>query len=518
MTAVKGRPFRKVLVANRGEIAVRVIQGLRESGMLSVAVFSDADRTALHVLAADEAVHIGPSPANESYLDIDRILAAAHETGAEAVHPGYGFLAENAGFARACEDVGLIFIGPTPESIELMGNKLAARRLMQESGVPVIPGTSEAVVDPAEAEAAAQMIGFPVLLKAAAGGGGKDMRVVREASELATALRQTMGEAKSAFGDDAVFVERFIDEPKHIEVQVLGDGEGNVIHLCERECSVQRRHQKVIEESPSPSLDPLQRESICAAAVVTAEAVNYRGAGTVEFILAPDGSFFFLEMNTRLQVEHPITELVTGVDLVRAQLRLAMGEGLPWRQDQITQRGWAIEFRIYAEDPAKNFAPSIGRITALHAPTGPGVRLDTGVYEGFDVPIHYDPLLAKLVVWAEDRPAAIDRGRRALIECVLHGPGHNIPFHLWALEQPAFHDGRYTTNFIDENFNPADFVDPLPPEDREALLAAAALFEADRRLAVVRSPDPCGECPEEMQKKRMSNWRRAALREMTGRK
>ena len=518
MDGEKKREFRKVLVANRGEIAVRVIQGVREAGMLSVAVFSDADRTALHVLAADEAVRIGPAPANESYLDIERVLAAARETGAEAVHPGYGFLAENADFARACEDAGLVFIGPTAESIELMGNKLAARRLMIDSGVPVIPGTSEAVTDPVAALAAAEEIGFPVLLKAAAGGGGKGMRVVREDDDLAGALRQTMGEAKSAFGDDAVFVERFIDEPKHIEVQVLGDGRGNVIHLFERECSVQRRHQKVIEESPSPSLDPMQREAICAAAVRTAEAVDYRGAGTVEFILAPDGEFFFLEMNTRLQVEHPITEMVVGVDLVRAQLEVARGNGIPWRQEDLSQRGWALEFRIYAEDPAKNFAPSIGRITALHAPTGPGVRLDTGVYEGCDVPIHYDPLLAKMVVWAEDRLAAIDRGRRALCECVLHGPGHNIPFHLWALEQPAFHDGGYSTNFIDENFDPADFIDPLPPEDREALLTAAALFEADRRLTVVRSPDPCGDCPEDRQKKRASNWRRSALREMTGRK
>ncbi len=516
MTA-KPKPFDKVLVANRGEIAVRVIQGLREAGLASVAVYSDADRTALHVLAADEAVRLGPAPASESYLDTARILAAAKETGAGAVHPGYGFLAENAAFARACETAGLVFIGPTPESIELMGNKLAARRLMLESGVPVIPGTSEAVREPEAALAAAREIGLPVLLKAAAGGGGKGMRVVRDEQELASALRQTMGEAKAAFGDDSVFVERFIDDPKHIEVQVLGDGAGNVVHLFERECSVQRRHQKVIEESPSPSLTDAQRTAICAAAVRTARAVDYRNAGTVEFILAPDGGFYFLEMNTRLQVEHPITELVVGVDLVLAQLQVARGEGLPWRQEDLIQRGWAIEFRIYAEDPARNFAPSIGRITSLHAPTGPAVRLDTGVYEGFDVPIHYDPLLAKLVVWGENRGRAIARGKRALSECVLHGPGHNIPFHLWALDRPEFVDGSYTTHFIEEAFDPADFLDPLPAEDREALLTAAALFEAERRLSVVKTPDPSAACPQEEQQKTMTNWRRTGLRAMTGR-
>ena len=504
------RTIDKVLVANRGEIAVRVIQGLRELGIGSVAVYSEVDRAALHVLTADEAHPIGAAPAAESYLHIDRILEAARAAGAQAIHPGYGFLAENAAFAQAVEHAGLVFIGPRPDSIELMGDKLAARRRMSESGVPVIPGTAEAVRDPETAAAAAAEIGYPVLLKAAAGGGGKGMRIVRGPDEIAGALRRTMGEARSAFGDDAIFVERYVERPKHIEVQVLGDGEGRAIHVFERECSVQRRHQKVIEESPSPSLTPALREEICAAAVRTAEAIEYRGAGTVEFILAPGGEFFFLEMNTRLQVEHPITELVTGTDLVGAQLAIARGAGLPWRQEALQQRGWALEFRIYAEDAARNFAPSIGRITALTPPTGPGVRLDSGVYEGFDVPIHYDPLLAKLCVWAEDRPRALARARRALSDFTLHGPGHNVPFHLWALDQPAFVDGSYTTGFVEECFRPETLFAPLADDEREALLAAAALFEQSRRRegGVRQGHAGNGDTP--------TSWRLAALRAMTG--
>ncbi|MBK9302627.1 MAG: acetyl-CoA carboxylase biotin carboxylase subunit [bacterium] len=499
----------KVLVANRGEIAVRVIQGLREMGIRAVAVHSDVDRTALHVMTADEAYPIGPAPAAESYLRGDRLIATALACGADAVHPGYGFLSENAAFARACGEAGLIFIGPRPETIELMGNKLAARSRMLASGVPVIPGTETALRDPAAAAAAAREIGYPVLLKAAAGGGGKGMRVVREEADLAAALRRTMGEAGSAFGDDAVFLERYVEEPKHIEVQVLGDGRGGAVHLFERECSVQRRHQKVIEESPSPSLTPELRERICEAAVRTAAAVDYLGAGTVEFILSPQREFFFLEMNTRLQVEHPITEMVTGTDLVRAQIRIARGQGLPYRQQDLRQRGWAIEFRIYAEDPARNFMPAIGRISSHVTPTGPGVRVDSGIYEGFDVPVHYDPLLAKLVVWGEDRAQAIARGRRALQEFTLHGPGHNIPFHLWALERPKFLDGTYTTNFIDERFDPAEFQDPLPDDDRAALLTAAALYEARRRELAGPAPGNADAGAGD------GNWRRSALRAMT---
>ncbi|MFH1841685.1 MAG: acetyl-CoA carboxylase biotin carboxylase subunit [bacterium] len=476
-----GKKIEKVLVANRGEIAVRVMLGLKEMGIRTVAIYSDVDRSALHVLTADEAYPVGPAPAAQSYLVAEKIIQAAQEAGADAIHPGYGFLSENAGFSRAVEAAGLVFIGPTAESIELMGDKLASRRKMLTSGVPVIPGTEEAVADAAAAMAAAKDIGYPVLLKAAAGGGGKGMRVVHGEEEIDTALRQTMGEAKSAFGNDTIFVERFVEDPKHIEVQVLGDGRGHAIHMFERECSVQRRHQKVIEESPSPSLTEELRQEICAAAVRTAEAIDYRGAGTVEFILSPKGEFFFLEMNTRLQVEHPITEMVTATDLVRAQVEIARGNGIPYEQDDLRQHGWAMEFRLYAENPAANFAPSIGRITAMTPPSGPGIRLDSGIYEGFDVPIHYDPILAKLVVWAETRELCVARSRRALRDFTLHGPVHNIPFHQWALEQAPFLDGSYTTKFVEEYFDATSFQSPLPDAEMRALLSAAALFEETRR-------------------------------------
>ena len=507
--AAAGRPFDKVLVANRGEIAVRVIQGLRELGLGTVAVHSEPDRTALHALLADQAVPIGPAPASDSYLVGSRLIEAALGTGAGAIHPGYGFLSENAAFCRAVEAAGLVFIGPTAASMEVMGDKLASRRKMKESGVPVVPGTDEAVRDPQVAIRCAREIGYPVLLKASAGGGGKGMRIVRADADMAAALRQTMGEAGQSFGNDAIFVEKYIEDPKHIEVQVLGDGLGGAIHLFERECSVQRRHQKVIEESPSPSLTPELRARICEAAVRTAEAVSYRGAGTVEFILAPGGEFYFLEMNTRLQVEHPVTEAVTGVDLVHAQVRVASGEGLGLRQEDVRQRGWAFEFRVCAEDPARNFAPSIGRIEALTVPLGPGVRLDTGVYEGFEVPIHYDPLLAKLIVWGEDRPRAIARARRVLREFTLHGPTHNLPFHLWALDQPAFRDGTYTTHFVEAAFDPAAWLPDLTEQDREALVAAAALYESGRRAAA--TPGGSGEAGASG-----DAWRRAARRAMTG--
>ncbi len=503
------RKFKKVLVANRGEIAVRIIQGLREMDIASVAVYSDVDRTALHVLMADEAVAIGPAPAAESYLVGERVIEAALATGAEAVHPGYGFLSENGPFSRAVEEAGLVFIGPRAETMEVMGDKLSARRRMIAAGVPVVPGTEEAVSDPEVAVAVAEKIGYPVLLKASAGGGGKGMRIVREAGEMAGALRRTMGEAGASFGDDSIFVEKYVEDPKHIEVQILGDGEGEVIHVFERECSVQRRHQKVIEESPSPSLTPELRERICAAAVQTARTVDYRGAGTVEFILAPDGEFYFLEMNTRLQVEHPVTEMVTGTDLVRAMVLIAQGDGLCYRQEDLVQRGWSLEFRLYAEDPGRGFAPSIGRIESMTVPQGPGVRLDTGVYEGFDVPIHYDPMLAKLVVWGEDRDQALARGRRVLREFVLHGPVHNLPFHLWALDQPAFRDGSYTTHFVAEAFDQEDWLPALSDEEREAIIAAVALYESERR-AGRRAPADAGTGAD--------NWRLNALRSMTGNK
>lgn len=499
--------FNKVLVANRGEIAVRIMQGLEEMGIGSVAVYSDVDRTALHVLTADEAVPIGPAPASESYLDAPKIIAAALEAGAEAIHPGYGFLSESGAFSRAVTEAGLVFIGPTAEMMEIMGDKLASRRKMRASGVPVVPGTDRAVSDPAIAIEIADEVGYPVLLKASAGGGGKGMRIVREAGEMANALRETMGEAGSAFGNDAVFVEKYIENPKHIEVQILGDGAGNVIHLLERECSVQRRHQKVVEECPSPSLNETLRREICAAAVQTAAAINYRGAGTVEFILAPDGQFYFLEMNTRLQVEHPTTEMVTGTDIVRAMIEIAQGNGLCYRQEEITPRGWALEFRLYAEDPSHNFAPSIGQIVAMTPPTGPGIRLDTGVYEGYDVPIHYDPMLAKLIVWGEDRAQAIARSRRALKSFTLHGPVHNLAFHLWVLDQPSFVDGSYTTAFVPDHFDPDNWLPPLANDTTEVLIAATALYEAMRRSGPAASHDDTN-----------NQWRLNARRVMTGKR
>jgi acetyl-CoA carboxylase biotin carboxylase subunit len=503
------RKFDKVLVANRGEIAVRVIQGLKEMGIKTVAVYSEVDRTALHVLMADEAVFIGPAPASESYLVADKILAAALETGTDAIHPGYGFLSENGPFSQAVEKAGMVFIGPTADSMEVMGDKLSARRKMRAAGVPVVPGTDEAVTDPDEAIRIADDIGYPVLLKASAGGGGKGMRVVREASQMATSLRQTMGEAGASFGNDAIFVEKYIENPKHIEVQVLGDGQGNAIHVFERECSVQRRHQKVIEESPSPSLTPELRQQICEAAVQTATSISYRGAGTVEFILAPGGEFYFLEMNTRLQVEHPVTEMVAGCDLVQAMVKIAQGEGLCYRQEDLVQRGWALEFRLYAEDASKNFAPSIGKIESMTVPLGPGVRLDTGVYEGFDVPIHYDPMLAKLIVWGEDRAQAIARSRRVLSEFTLHGPVHNLPFHLWVLNQPAFVDGSYTTDFVGNEFDKDCWLPDLDKGQKLALIAATSLFEAMRRSeSGGTDSQPCTDAAP--------NWRLNARRRMTG--
>ncbi len=500
------RKFKKVLVANRGEIAVRIMQGLKEMGIDTVAVYSDVDRTSLHVLMADEAVFIGAAPAAESYLVGEKIIAAALETRADAIHPGYGFLSENGPFVDAVEEAGLVFIGPTAESMAVMGDKLSSRRKMRASGVAVVPGTDNAVTDPEEAKRIAEEIGYPVLLKATAGGGGKGMRVVSEASEMAGALRRTMGEAGASFGNDAIFIEKYIVGPKHIEVQVLGDGQGNAIHVFERECSVQRRHQKVIEESPSPSLTPKLREEICAAAVQTAKSINYRGAGTVEFILAPNGEFYFLEMNTRLQVEHPVTEMVTGTDLVRAMVKIAQGEGICYKQDELRQKGWAMEFRLYAEDAGNNFAPSIGRILALTVPHGPGVRLDTGIYEGFDVPIHYDPMLAKLIVWAEDRELCIARSKRVLEEMVLHGPVHNLPFHRWTLDQEAFVDGSYTTNFINEVFDGANYLPQLDEDQTQALIAAASLFEALRRT---EGPD-CTKNDADV-----SGWQLNARRSMT---
>ncbi|MSQ47889.1 MAG: acetyl-CoA carboxylase biotin carboxylase subunit [Deltaproteobacteria bacterium] len=473
--------FKRVLIANRGEIAVRVIRACRELGVETVAVYSDADRSALHVQYADYAVHIGPSPSAESYLVISKIIDAAKKTGAEAIHPGYGFLSERAPFARACKDAGIVFIGPTPDAIERMGDKVTARQIMQKANVPVVPGT-DVLGSEDEVLKAAEHIGFPVMFKASAGGGGKGMRLVRSRDEVVSALRGVRSEAKSSFGDDRMYMEKFVEKPRHVEVQVLGDTYGNIIHLYERECSLQRRHQKVIEESPSMAITDAIREQMGKVAVDAAKAVNYVGAGTIEFLVDARQNFYFLEMNTRIQVEHPVTELVTGVDLVKAQIEIAAGERLLLQQKDIQQRGWAVECRIYAEDPAREFFPSPGKIEILRVPGGNGIRDDSGVYEGWEVPIFYDPMISKLCAYGRTRTEAIQRMRRALQEYTVEGIVTNIPFHRWALQHPRFIAGDIDTGFIEQEFH------GLPEEDalhREVILTVAAIaaYQKDQALA-----------------------------------
>jgi len=467
--------FRKVLIANRGEIAVRVMRACREMGIRTVAVYSEVDRKSLHVRFADEAYPIGPAPSTESYLRIDRILDAAVRSGAEAIHPGYGFLAENPAFARACQEAGIVFIGPPVAAMELMGSKTASRQALIKAGVPVVPGTERNLESFEEVRRIAGEIGFPVMLKASAGGGGKGLRLVPSAAELESAYRTARSEALNAFNDASVYLEKYLERPRHVEIQILGDQHGNLIYLGERECSLQRRHQKVMEECPSPIMDESLRRSMGETAVRIGRLAGYWNAGTVEFLVDEKRHFYFLEMNTRLQVEHPITEMVLGIDLVKAQLRVAAGEPLPWRQEDVQMRGAAIECRIYAEDPANNFFPCPGRIRHLQSPRGPGVRSDSGVYEGWTIPIEYDPLLAKLAVWASDRPEAIARLRRALDEYEVFGIETTIPFFRRVLEHPDFVAGRIDTGFIDRVLAAGILSEegPAPEEERVALLAAA---------------------------------------------
>ena len=441
--------FKKVLIANRGEIAIRVIRACRDMGIASVAVHSEADTTAAHVLLADEAVEIGPAPSAQSYLVGERIIQAALDTGAQAIHPGYGFLSENQDFARACTAAGITFIGPPPEAMAAMGEKVPARERMKGSGVPVVPGTG-ALAGIDDAVTAAAEIGYPVLIKASAGGGGIGMRVAKDEQELRDNLESAQSTAKRAFGNDTVFLERYVTNPRHIEIQVLADAHGNCIHLGERECSVQRRHQKILEEAPSPTIDEATRAAMGNAAVTAAKAVGYVNAGTVEFIYS-NGEFFFLEMNTRLQVEHPITEEITGVDLVVEQLHVAFGEPLRLRQEDIVRRGHSIECRINAENPAKNFMPSPGRVTGYREPSGPGVRVDSSLAGAGTVSQHYDPMIAKLIVWAPDRNLAIARMQRALLEFGLTGITTNMTYHLALLDNPEFRAGNYSTHFIEEH-------------------------------------------------------------------
>ena len=459
--------FDTVLVANRGEIAVRIIRACRELDLVSVAVYSDVDRLSPHVLEADKAVRIGPAPSSESYLRGEYLIEVAGSAGAGAIHPGYGFLAERASFAAAVEKAGLVFIGPSPESIQAMGDKTEARRRMAEAGVPIIPGALEPTSGPEEAADTARELRFPILLKAVAGGGGKGMRVVSDADELPGAFEVASREAEAAFGSGAIYVEKYLGRPRHIEIQVLGDQSGAVVHLGERECSIQRRHQKLIEESPAPLLEAGDREAMGLAAVQAARAVEYRSAGTVEF-LYQDGEFYFLEMNTRLQVEHPVTEFVTGLDLVQWQIRIALGEPLDFCQEDVGFSGHAIECRITSEDPARGFLPSTGRIDHLEAPSGPGVRWDGGIRAGSEIGPHYDPLLGKLIVHAGSRAAAIARMKRALGELVIHGVDTSMPFHLRVMEEDDFGRGDLTVAYVEEH------PELLRPSDGEVRLVATA--------------------------------------------
>jgi len=468
----------RVLIANRGEIALRIVRACHEEGLEAVAVYSDADRSSPYVRAADEAVPIGPAPAAQSYLLMDRLIAAAKSTGAEAIHPGFGFLSERAAFAQAVADAGLVFVGPPASAIRAMGDKTEARRRMQAAGVPVVPGAMAAVEDPAVAADLARSLGYPVLVKAAAGGGGKGMRVVRAEAELEPALVSAASEALKAFGDPAVYLEKFIERPRHVEIQVLADHE-RTIHLGERECSVQRRHQKLLEEAPSVAVDPALRERMGGAAVAAARAVGYRSAGTCEFLLAADGSFYFLEMNTRIQVEHPVTELVYGVDLVRQQLRIARGLPMTVAAGPLMPRGWSMECRITSEDPSNGFLPSTGRISYLRPPAGPGIRWDSGVETGDEVTLYYDSMLAKLIVHGADREDAIVRMERALRELIVVGVATNQSFHLRLLADPDFRAGRIDIQFLERR---PELALAAPADDTVRRLAvAAALAEHDRR-------------------------------------
>lgn len=440
--------FRKVLVANRGEIAVRVIRACRELGIRTVAVYSEADRDCLHVRLADEAFCIGPPPAGESYLNIPNILSTAEVTGAEAIHPGYGFLAENPHFAEICRDAGIAFIGPSPEAMEAMGNKARAREIAQRAGVPIVPGSPGPVRTVDEALAVADRIGYPLLIKASAGGGGKGMRVVHSREELGRAMATAQREAEAAFGSGEVYLEKYLDEPRHIEVQILADTRGNVVHLGERECSIQRRHQKLLEEAPAPGLSPRLRANLHRAAVRIAQAIRYTSAGTVEFLVDKEENFYFMEMNTRIQVEHPVTEMITGLDLVREQIRIAAGERLSFSQRDVEFRGHAMECRINAEDPAHDFRPSPGTIRGLVLPGGPGIRVDTHVYAGYTIPPYYDSLVAKVIAWGRDRPEAMARMDRALREFEIVGIRTTIPFHRLLLENAFFRRGEVYTNFV----------------------------------------------------------------------
>jgi acetyl-CoA carboxylase biotin carboxylase subunit len=496
--------FKKLLIANRGESALRIVRACRELDIVSVAVYSEADHNSLHVRHADEAYLIGPAPARESYLNAASILDVVRRAGAEAVHPGYGFLAENADFAEACQQAGITWVGPTPESIRLMGDKVRARKVMQEAGLPVVPGTEE-LTSESGAAAEATGIGYPILIKATAGGGGKGIRTVYRPDELPMAMEAASQEAASAFGHGAVYIEKFLEPVRHVEVQIISDGRGNVVALGERECSIQRRHQKMIEESPSTAVGPPLQQRLREMAITAARAVSYANVGTLEFLIDQQGVVNFLEMNTRLQVEHPVTEMVTGVDLVADQIRVAAGEPLPYKQSDIHVRGWAIECRVAAEDPFNNFLPSVGSVNFVSVPGGPGVRVDSALYDGLEISYHYDPLIAKLCTWGRDRQEAIQRMRRALREFKIVGVNTNIPFHLQVMENPHFLTGKVDTGFVEKHYQPRQ--DNGLKEERVALLAAAVL--AHRRDRSSQRTPP--------QKPSPSRWRLRGRQASTGR-
>ena len=469
--------MKKILIANRGEIALRIMRSAREMGIKTVAVYSEADRNALHVRYADEAVCIGPAPSNQSYLVFEKIIGACKQTGAEAIHPGYGFLSENAAFAREVKKSGLILIGPSPEAMEIMGNKLSAKAAALKYNIPMVPGTEEAITDVQEAKKRAEEVGFPILIKAAAGGGGKGMRIVESANDFEEQMKLAVSEATSAFGDGSVFIERYVSSPRHIEIQVLGDMHGNIVHLFERECSVQRRHQKVVEEAPSAVLTPEIRAAMGKCAVDVARSCNYLGAGTVEFILDEKLNFYFLEMNTRLQVEHPVTEMITGLDLVKEQIKIARGEKLSFKQEDLEIKGHAVELRVYAEDPANNFLPDIGTLKTYRLPQGPGVRVDDGFEEGMEIPIYYDPMIAKLITYGKNREEAIERMVRAIDEYQITGIETTLPFGKFVMQHEAFTSGKFDTHFVKKYFQPEKLQQENKAEAMIAALVAAQLMQ-----------------------------------------
>ncbi|MCX8212326.1 MAG: acetyl-CoA carboxylase biotin carboxylase subunit [Lewinella sp.] len=471
--------MKKLLIANRGEIALRVMRTAKRMGIATVAVYSEADRNAPHVRTADEAVLLGPAPSNQSYLVMDKVIAAAKQTGADAIHPGYGFLSENAEFARKVEAAGIIFVGPKPHAIEVMGNKLAAKEAVADYDIPMVPGIEEAITDVELAKEIGDKVGYPILIKAAAGGGGKGMRVVENREELKEQMERAISEATSAFGDGSVFIEKYVTSPRHIEIQVLADSHGNVVHLFERECSVQRRHQKVVEEAPSVPLNlaPALRARMGEAAVKCAKACDYLGAGTVEFLLDGEGNFYFLEMNTRLQVEHPVTELITGVDLVEQQILIARGEKLAFQQEDLKIRGHAIELRVYAEDPLNNFLPSIGTLEVYRLPSGPGIRVDDGFEEGMDVPIYYDPMIAKLITYGANRGEALAKMREAIDNYHIKGIETTLSFGRYVVGHEAFISGNFDTGFVKNHYSPEAILEEREEEQRIGALAGAMAFE-----------------------------------------